>query len=135
MFSAKSVFAAAAVYFASSAAAECLSWQMFNYYAAMPDGTVFEAIIQPGPTKDKAKLDPVCSIKTSNRDDLKTVSGRMFSCDEGWGASLEEGLERFAVNYPGIADPWKPDVHEVDWNSNDIGQVPFISSAEGESGC
>ena len=135
MYSTKAIFLATAAYFASSAAAECYSWQMFNYYAAQSDGTEFWAIIQPGPTKDKAKNSPACELKTNDRETLKTVSGRQFSCDDGWGASIAEHLDKFAVNYPGIPDPWSPDAHDIAWGENDIGNVPFIASAEGESGC
>lgn len=124
----KSVFMAAA-YFASSVASQCVSWQMFQYYAPMPDGTVFDAVIQPEPISEKASTDPVCTLKTSNWD------GQAFDCVFGWGASISPGLDRFVASWPELPGPSEPNTYNIDWGNNEFDEIPFAASTEGESDC
>ncbi|KAK7740408.1 hypothetical protein SLS62_011125 [Diatrype stigma] len=125
----------AAGIFASSAAAQCISWQLIQYYAAMPDGTIFDGVITPAPITEKSTVDPVCTLKSSNWDDFKTEGGRMFDCTGTWFAMISEDLKSIGVSPPDIEDPWKPNVYQISWDNNEFNEIPFAASTEGQSGC
>lgn len=135
MYSNNALLLAAAGIFASSAATQCVSWQMIQYYAAMPDGTIFDSVITPAPITEKSSVGAVCTLKSSSWDDLKTNSGRMFDCSDGWVAMISADLNRLAVGPPDLEDPFKPDIYEISWDNDEFNEIPFAGSTEGEAGC